>query len=267
MISKFDILPVALSDGQTRAQVDNYFRKRLAVNPSAKDIRAARIATLRQFPELVDHYIALKEEDRDQASAESMKKTLDTRTVMRDLVQLLAGDLKGRTDFYSSPWSSFDEAHDAVATFKHYIEHQDGHKLINGGSSVRFSREADVQLFFGLLLQRSRFDINREPNNGRGPVDFKISAGAHDKSLVEFKLASSTALKRNLQKQVEIYEKANKTDKSIKVVIAYTKADQEKVDRVCKEIDAEMQLRPGTTAGRIVVIDARSDNKASASKA
>ena len=44
-------------------------------------------------------------------------------------------------------------------------------------------------MFFGLLLQRTRFDVNREPNNGRGPVDFKISDGALDKSLIEFKLA------------------------------------------------------------------------------
>jgi hypothetical protein len=31
--------------------------------------------------------------------------------------------------------------------------------------------------------------VNREVNNGRGPVDFKVSEGAADTSLVHFKLA------------------------------------------------------------------------------
>jgi hypothetical protein len=52
-------------------------------------------------------------------------------------------------------------------------------------------------------------DVNREVNNGRGPVDFKASRGTFDKSLIEFKLASNTQLRRNLQNQVEIYLKAN----------------------------------------------------------
>jgi site-specific DNA recombinase len=87
-----------------------------------------------------------------------------------------------------------------------------------------FSKEKDVQLFFGLIWCNTEFDVNREPNNGRGPVDFKVSYGAGDKSLIEFKLAKSTSLKRNLEKQVEIYEKANKTRTSVKVVVCYLPA-------------------------------------------
>lgn len=50
-------------------------------------------------------------------------------------------------------------------------------------------------------------DVNREVNNGRGPVDFKISKGSKDTTLVEFKLASNSKLKNNLAKQVDIYKK------------------------------------------------------------
>jgi hypothetical protein len=53
----------------------------------------------------------------------------------------------------------------------------------------------------------------------------------------------------------------------VKVVIVYTAADAKKVERVFREIDDELNLEPGTTAGRVVVVDARSDNKPSASKA
>ena len=40
--------------------------------------------------------------------------------------------------------------------------------------------------------------MNREANNGRGPVDFKISMGL-DKTLIEFKLAKSSSLERNME--------------------------------------------------------------------
>jgi hypothetical protein len=91
-------------------------------------------------------------------------------------------------------------------------------------------------------------------------VDFKISIGAADKALIEFKLASNTQLKRNLEKQVEIYEAANQTNRSIKVIVCYTERDQTKVTGILKELGL-------ADRENIVVIDARSDNKPSASKA
>jgi hypothetical protein len=117
-----------------------------------------------------------------------------------------------------------------------------------------------VQLYFGLIWFGSAFDVNRETNNGRGPVDYKVSIGAADKSLIEFKLASNSQLKRNLQKQVEIYEAANQTSQSIKVVICYTDHDQTRVAAILKELGL-------ADKENVIVIDARSDNKPSASKA
>ena len=87
-----------------------------------------------------------------------------------------------------------------VRYFKHYVEHQDGYKLINKGAGEPFSNEKEVQLYFGLVWFGTRFDINRETNQGRGPVDYKVSRGDWDKSLIEFKLASNRQLKRNLEK-------------------------------------------------------------------
>lgn len=45
---------------------------------------------------------------------------------------------------------------------------------------------------------------------------------------IEFKLAKSSSLERNLDKQVAVYEAANKTKSSVTVVICYTAADQAK---------------------------------------
>lgn len=123
-----------------------------------------------------------------------------------------------------------------------------------------FANEKEVQLYFGLAFTGSPFDVNREPNNGRGPVDFAVSRGAYDKSLIEFKLGSNSQLKRNLQKQVAIYEAANRTSTSVKVIVNYTAANERRVQRILRELGL-------TDSEFVVVIDARSDNKPSASTA
>ena len=265
MLRQCDRLPAAIPDPELRAQINNYLQRQLGTDPSPEQRAAARAATIKAFPELVDYYIALKEGEEEQARAVSLQRTRDTQALLRDQVQTAARDLREKTTFFSHPWTSYEEARAAVDTFKHYVEHQDGYTVINRGGKP-FASEKEVQAFFGLLLQPSRFDVNREPNNGRGPVDYKVSFGALDKTLIEFKLGSSSSLKRNLKSQVEIYQQANKTRKSVKVVIVYTEADAARVTRTFTDVDTELQLTPGTTAGEVAVVDARADNKPSGSK-
>lgn len=260
MVRTFDQLLAAVDDVQLRAQMQNYLARRLSQDPKPKELREARARTIREFPILVDLYIRTKEDDREEASSVSAERTADAHDVLVSQVQAVAADIAAKTTLYTKPWSSYDEACAAVMLFKHYVEHQDGYKLINRGGGKPFASEKEVQTFFGLLLAWSRFDVNREPNNGRGPVDFKISSGARDKALIEFKLAKSTALQRNLQKQVDIYQSANKTPYAMKVVIAYTSAELDKVDRVL----VALGLASDTS---VVVVDASSDNKPSASVA
>jgi len=102
-------------------------------------------------------------------------------------------------------------------------------------------------------------DVTREANEGRGPVDFKISRGSKDKTLVEFKLASNTKLRQNLEKQVEIYKKAHDTDKSIKVIIFFSLDEETKVKKVLEDLGIDKEKY-------VVLVDARNDNKISASR-
>lgn len=259
MIKGFDKLPDAVPDGELRAQINNYFKKQLGRKPTANERAEAARKTIQSFPDLIDYYIKGKEESGDKAVAVSAEKVEDTRAILVEQLKRVVADLESKSTFYEKPWSSFDEAMARVQLFKDYVENQDGYKLINRNGKP-FSREDEVQLFFGVMWCSTDFDVNREPNNGRGPVDFKVSFGSGDKSLIEFKLASNSALKRNLEKQVAIYEKANRTTKSIKAIICYTRADHAKVARVLKELKL-------TDEPAIVVIDARNDNKPSASKA
>jgi hypothetical protein len=97
-------------------------------------------------------------------------------------------------------------------------------------------------------------------NDGRGPVDFKISRGADDKTVVEFKLASNSQLKRNLERQTEIYQKASDARRALKVIIYFSTEELRKVQRVLK--DLKLLDSPD-----VILIDARRDNKPSGSKA
>lgn len=259
MIRKFDLIPEAIDDGDLRAQVNNYFRLQLGKDPKKKDREAAAQKTYIQFPELIDYYIRYKEDSGDNASTVSWQRVVDTSDLLVDGVRRLLEDLATNSTFNDLPWSSYEEALARVHEFKHYIEDCDGYRLLNYKGKP-LAKEWDVQLFFGLTWFGSEYDLNREVNNGRGPVDFTVSRGARDKSLVEFKLASNTGLKRNLQNQVVIYEKANAVRTSVKVIVFYTEFEQEKVKKILHELKL-------TGEASIVLIDARQDNKPSGSKA
>jgi hypothetical protein len=258
MMKQFHRIPLAMPNEELRAHVNNYFQQQLPREPRREDIASAMRRTVLRYPELLDYYIRLKEDTGDEARAVSAEKVKEADALfVRQLQQALA-DVAEKTDFYKLGYSSYDEALKRVHAFKDYIENKDGYRLINAGNGKPFSKETDVQLYFGVIWFGSAFDVNREPNNGRGPVDFKVSIGASDKALIEFKLASNSKLKQNLANQVEVYEKANDTKKSIKVVVCYTAEDEAKVAKVLSELKL-------VGKENVVVIDARSDNKPSAS--
>lgn len=123
-----------------------------------------------------------------------------------------------------------------------------------GGNPIK--REEDLQIIYRLTWYASDFDVNRETNNGRGPVDYAISKGANDKTLIEFKLASNSKLKQNLENQVKIYEEANNTKSSIKVILYFDAIEYTKVQKILKELKLEKDKN-------IILIDA--GRKASAS--
>ena len=79
-------------------------------------------------------------------------------------------------------------------------------------------------------------------------------------TLVEFKLAKNTRLKDTLLKQVEIYQKASDSKKAIKVIFYFTKEERDRVLRILDELKRQDEKN-------IVLINARNDDKISASKA
>lgn len=136
------------------------------------------------------------------------------------------------------------------------IENKDGY-LFFYCNNKPIQREKDLQLLFKLTWFATSFDVNAEVNNGRGPVDYKISFGKSDMTLVEFKLANNSKLKQNLKNQVQVYEKANDTRQSMKVILFFNDREHKKVLSVLHELKLESDPN-------IILIDA-CNNKPSAS--
>ncbi len=77
-------------------------------------------------------------------------------------------------------------------------------------------------------------DISREPNIGRGPVDFKFSKGYEDRVLLEVKLARNGKFWNGVTEQLPQYLKSEEVDKGVFMVIVYTDKEIEKNYRLYK---------------------------------
>lgn len=217
IVADFEEIVEAVPNDVLRAQINDYFLRNIPEKPKKKDVNEAAIRAIRTYPQIIDYYIRYKEDNGDKAVAVSEEKLKETESQFINQVSNLIEKLVEDGNFYKTPLNTFEEASLRVKFLKQVIEKNDGYKIFYiKGQPVQ--REVDLQLMFRLTWFASNDDVNAEVNNGRGPVDYKISRGSKDSTLVEFKLASNSKLKQNLAKQVEVYKEANQTNKSIKVV-------------------------------------------------
>lgn len=258
----------AIENDSLRAQVNAYFtsvlkrdkdKKGRPKEPTKKQKNEATEATLIKFPEIIDYYIRDKEENGNEAVARSQEKVNQVQQMFVENISRLSDLLAKHTAFFKTQGSTIDEAKKRVGYLKHVIENADGYRLFYDRKGNPIERETDLHIAFKLVCIDSPSSVDAEVNNGRGPVDFKFSRGASDTSLIEFKLASNSQLERNIRNQVEVYEKANRTTQSLKVILFFSTAQHRKVTRMLKT------LKVPEDAG-IVLIDARRENKTSASK-
>jgi hypothetical protein len=85
------------------------------------------------------------------------------------------------TEFYERG-DSYEESLQRVKYLKHVIEDNDGYRVFYvNGEPVK--RESDLHTMFRLTWYATVFDVNAEVNNGRGPVDYKVSKGRRNASL------------------------------------------------------------------------------------
>ncbi|OFY84639.1 MAG: hypothetical protein A3F72_01390 [Bacteroidetes bacterium RIFCSPLOWO2_12_FULL_35_15] len=260
----------SIPNDQLRSEIHNYFRSKLPApvltgkgrrkkikKPTQKQNSYAINETIQKFPEILNYYIKSKEENKEGAKNISKGKVQEVEKIFNENVSKLINQLTEQSKFYEiSHTSSFKEAIKRVEFLKDVIENKDGYRLFYfKGQPIK--READLQVIYRLTWYSSPYDVNREVNNGRGPVDYAVSKGAKDKTLVEFKLASNSKLKMNLENQVGVYEKASDTQQSIKVILYFDNFEYLKVIEILKELKLEKEKS-------IILIDS-GNNKPSAS--
>jgi hypothetical protein len=256
----------SIPNDQLRNDITNFYHRMLPApifvgngkrrrerTPSQEDIAKAVSETITKFPKILDYYIKLK----DEAKSVADEKVQEVEVIFHQHVTQLILSLLNETDFYHyTPEGSYEEALLRIHFLKDVIENKDGYKLFySKGKPIK--RESDLQVMYRLTWFTSPIDINREVNNGRGPVDYIASNGAKDKVAIEFKLASNSKIKMNLQNQTKVYEAASDAKKSIKAIMYFDESEHQKVISILKELNLQDDKS-------IVLIDA-GNNKPSAS--
>jgi hypothetical protein len=259
IVKNFNDVADSIPNVELRAQINQYFRRILPEKPKAKEYRETVAHVVSKFHEFLDHFIKFKEDNGDQAVSISETRVKEVELLFIKKLKQFVGTLDHETDFYSiEGCNTLDEARARVMFLKDVIENKGGHRLFyRDGQAV--PREKDVQILFRLTWLATPSDVSREVNDGRGPVDFKVSRGSFDKSLVEFKLAKNTHLRRILE-QIKIYKKASDAPNALKVILFFNDRELEKVVKIFNDLG--LHDDPD-----VILIDGRDTNKPSGSKA
>lgn len=256
--SKFFNIVSMVENDALRSSLNNYLNKMIIADKAEERQKQKTRAInylLNEYPDLLDIYIKLKEDSGEEASAESSEAVGYIRSILIQNVRDIVSGVIHNEDYRNSLGNSLEEAKKRVIILKKFIEDQDGWKFFYDKKRP-IKNEGHLQLMYRLTWHGSYIDINREVNNGRGPVDYVASFGSFDKTLIEFKLASNTSLKKNLQNQVEAYKTASETKNSIKVIMFFDDKEQEKVLRILEELEL-------STSPEIYLIDASPKQSAS----
>lgn len=215
---------------------------------------------IEQFPVILDYYVRDKEQHAADASSVAKFRVAEVEARFVEQVRPFIAELLGPSGFYRTPGTTYEEARARLLFLKDVIEKKGGHRIFYvGGRPIE--REEDLQILFRLTWFATPSDVSREVNDGRGPADFKVSRGAADKTLVEFKLAKNSHLERNLAKQTEVYEAASDaTRPSLKAILYFSEGQLGRVRAILDRLKL-------ADSPHIFLIDARSDNKPAGSRA
>jgi len=262
---EFKDIANSISNHELRDTINLYFIQNLPKltykkkSHSNKEIAAAINQVIRKFPTFLDYYIKYKEDHGAEAKSISEENVKIIEDVFISSVTSFIKSITETTDFYSIGYSTYEDSLNRVKYLKQVIENNDGYKIFYyKGEPIK--REKDIQIMFRLTWYATPADVSTEVNDGRGPSDFKISRGSKDKTIVEYKLASNKQLKRNLEKQVDIYKSASQAKKDIKVILYFSQAELANVNKILNDLNLHGREN-------IILIDASLDTKISASKA
>ena len=156
--------------------------------------------------------------------------------------------------------NSLTAAEDILSGFKQWVEYNKGWEVIQEADSRKKEKilQRVIHLSGTSYIKANNLDMSCEPDEGRGPVDFKISRG-QDITIVEVKLTSNNQYLHGFEVQIEEYGKAEQTDNLVYVLVDL--GNPEKVQKVCdlrnRKVDEDIKVP------KLVIIDATKKESAS----
>lgn len=158
----------------------------------------------------------------------------------------------------------FEITDEIVSYIKRVVEDNGVWELLyNDDGEPRAERYAQL-LFSSLARQKceeNNIDLSPETNNGRGPLDFKLSRGK-EKVIIETKLSTNNRLIHGIKTQLPIYMKQENAFKAIYLVF-----DVKESDGARKKISNFYASLPSSEKERIQLVIIDATKKQSASKA
>lgn len=168
---------------------------------------------------------------------------------------------------YKNKKLSLDDVDDLVnkilTQFQDLVENKGLWKELWSEEDRPRKEKAAQRLLFAVAYSYCKandLDISPEADSGNGPVDFKVSQGFHGKVVIEIKLSTNKSLVHGYEKQLEIYKKADDTQRGYFLIIDVGSLGKKhfKVQELRNKFLAENKI-----ASKIVLVDG--NQKASAS--
>lgn len=149
---------------------------------------------------------------------------------------------------------------EVIYFFKKWVENNKGWEVIWALDSRK--REKMLQrVFHGqakCFIEANRLDMSCEPDEGRGPVDFKVSFGGNI-TLIEAKLTTNSQYLHGYEVQLVEYGKAEQTNSLIYVLIDLGNPGRVKKVQECHD----QKYNQGENPPDLIIIDGRERPSAS----
>lgn len=221
--------------------------------PSQKAVARA-IGQLRGLPSSVNA----------TAIAATLMTSIASSDAKRDL--LLPPSIDAPSWLVKSQTELSDIAERIINGFKHAVEHQGTWRIFwDGAKPVSEHRCQELFKYVARTwCEANNIDLSAESNIGRGPIDFKMSCGWHSRALIEVKLASSGKFWNGLSKQLPQYMTSEGIERGFFVAFVFRASEMNRIAGI-EQVAAEVSSSTGYQIAAMT-IDARNDNKKSASK-
>lgn len=151
--------------------------------------------------------------------------------------------------------------------FKNLIEKNGLFKLLVDRTGERVIEKKAQLLFYGIahsICTANDLKISPEINSGNGSVDFNLSQGFKANVNIELKFADNPQLEHGIFTQLQIYNSAEHTNRSIYLIIKTNNKYDSLIERIQNELDAYKV--EGKMQSDIIVIDSCYKESASVRK-